>query len=151
MKKIIDEVSFCPISQKDANELFKLDCECFSIPWSEDTFYNEAKNEMAYYVTARINGKIIGYLGYWRVVDEAQITNIAVKKEYRRCGIGEKLLFIGIENAKKDSLSSMTLEVRESNIAAISLYSKNGFCMVGERKGYYHQPLENAVLMKLDL
>ncbi len=148
---ILNKICFTGILEDDAKGLAILDNECFSIPWSEQSFYNESKNNMAYYVIAKLDDKIIGYIGYWKVVDEGQITNVAVSNKFRRLGIAKKMLEIAIDNAIKDKLSNLSLEVRESNFAAIELYSQFGFKNVGMRKNYYHEPTENAVLMQLDL
>ena len=85
-------ITFHNINQNDAKELSELDKECFSSPWSESSFSNEASNPLAQYVIARTDEKIIGYAGYWQVVDEGQITNVAVKKEHRNQKIGYKLM-----------------------------------------------------------
>lgn len=151
MREKTHKIIFDKISKGDAKLLAVLDKECFSVPWSENSFLNECDNEVAYYVIARYNDEIVGYLGYWKVVDEAQITNIAVKVDFRRCGIARKMIDIAVENAKNDNLSTMSLEVRASNLAAISLYLSKGFFKVGFRKNYYNNPTEDAVLMQLDL
>ena len=148
-KEIVRFVEFCPITHKDANELSKLDKECFSVPWSEKSFYNEADNDMADYIIAKLNGQIIGYIGYWNVAGEGQITNVAVKCEYRRLGIGDALIKRAIISAKTKGLLSLSLEVRKTNEAAIELYTKLGFKTVGQRKNYYTNPREDAVLMEL--
>ena len=144
-------ITFQDINQADAKELALLDEECFSLPWSENSFLNEATNPLSQYVIARIDDKIVGYAGFWEVVDEGQITNIAVKKEYRRQKIAEKMLLKLIKKARDKKLVSLSLEVRESNIAAINLYQKFDFKTVGIRKDYYKNPTENAILMDLIL
>ena len=138
-------ITFHNINQNDAKELSKLDEECFSSPWSETSFFNEASNPLAQYVIAKSGDKIIGYAGYWQIVDEGQITNIAVLKHYRRRGIAQQIL------EEEISLSFVSLEVRESNIGAINFYKKFNFKRVGIRKYYYKNPTENAVLMDLVL
>jgi len=150
-KEIIELVKFHSITHGDATELSKLDKECFSVPWSKKSFYNEVDNDMANYVIAKIDEKIIGYIGYWNVVGEGQITNVAVKCEYRRLGIGDALIKRAIISAETKGLYSLSLEVRQSNMAAISLYKKHGFTTVGQRKNYYTNPREDAVLMELIL
>ncbi len=144
-------ITFHNITKSDAKELSKLDERCFSSPWSESSFLNEASNPLAQYVIAKADEKIIGYAGFWQVVDEGQITNIAVLKEYRRKKIAQQMLERLIQKARKMQLSVLSLEVRESNLPAISLYEKFEFEKVGIRKDYYKNPTENAVLMDLVL
>ena len=144
-------ITFHNITEKDANELSRLDEECFSSPWSEHSFLNEAKNPLAQYVIAKSDEEIIGYAGYWQVIDEGQITNIAVLKDYRRKGIAHKMLERLIKKAKEMKITVLSLEVRESNIPAINLYEKFGFKKIGTRKDYYKNPKENAILMDLVL
>lgn len=144
-------LSFSKLCDTDAKELALLDKECFSVPWSEDAFINEFNNPLAEYIIARIDDKIVGYAGFWAVSGEGQITNIAVLKEYRRNKIAYKMLSSLIERAKDLNLEILSLEVRESNVAAISLYLGMNFKQVGIRKNYYKNPTENAVLMDLVL
>lgn len=132
------------MTKEDAVELALLDNICFSVPWSEKSFFDEAENPLAEYFIAKENGKIIGYGGIWNVEDEGQITNIAVLPEYRKKGIASALLERLIECADGKSI---VLEVRESNRAAIYLYEKYGFKNVGVRKNFYHSPIENAIIM----
>jgi len=93
---------------------------------------------------------IIGFAGIWVLTDEAHITNIAVRQQYQRRGIGELLLISTIDLAKELKASIMTLEVRASNIAAQNLYSKYGFIQVGIRRGYYLDNREDGVLMSTE-
>lgn len=90
---------------------------------------------------------IIGFAGIWLLAEDAHITNIAVRQEYQRRGIGELLLLSIIKLAKKLKARLVTLEVRASNTTAQNLYSKHGFTRVGIRKGYYTDNGEDAVLM----
>ncbi len=144
-------LTFSKIYETDAKELALLDKECFSVPWSESSFFKEASNPLAEYIIARIDDKIVGYAGFWSVSGEGQITNIAVLKEYRRNKIAYKMLSALIDRAKELKLETLSLEVRESNIAAINLYLGMSFEKVGTRKKYYKNPTENAVLMNLVL
>ena len=93
---------------------------------------------------------IAGYVALWFVVDEAHITSIAVREDYRRLGLGELLMMGAVELASARESSQMTLEVRASNFPAHALYEKYGFKRVGVRKGYYTDNREDAVLMTAD-
>ena len=93
----------------------------------------------------------MGYAGFWSVSGEGQITNIAVLKEFRRNKIACKMLSVLIDRAKELNLENLSLEVRESNTAAINLYLGMDFKKVGTRKNYYKNPTEDAILMDLIL
>lgn len=129
----------------DCRDLAELDKICFSTPWSEQSFLEETQNSLATYLLAKIDGKIVGYCGFWRVSGEAQVTNIAVLPEYRRQKIAENLAKKMLEICADDE--QIVLEVRESNLAAISLYEKLGFIKAGIRKRFYHSPDEDGITM----
>ncbi len=90
---------------------------------------------------------VIGVAGFWVMVDEAHITTIATRNDYRRQGIGERLLISTIEMATQLSAKVVTLEVRLSNKEAQALYQKYGFRKAGVRRGYYSDNGEDALLM----
>lgn len=120
----------------------------FSIPWSRAAFIEEiTNNKFAIYVSAKIDNKIIGYAGMWKVFDEGHITNVAVHPEFRGMGIGSLLVEKLVEISKDRGITSMTLEVRRSNLIAQELYIKHGFKAGGFRKAYYADNNEDAVIM----
>jgi len=129
----------------DCKEMSELDKACFSVPWSEQSFLEETKNSLATYLLARENGKIIGYIGFWVLSGEAQITNVAVLPQYRGCGVASAL----IEEMLKicADAEQIILEVRKSNSGAIALYEKYQFRNVGIRKRFYHDPDEDGITM----
>lgn len=96
------------------------------------------------------SGEIVGFAGLWTMLDEAHITAIAVRKDYRRLGIGEGLLIAIIEFANRLKANIVTLEVRASNLVAQSLYTKYEFRVVGRRPRYYSDNGEDALLMSSD-
>ena len=124
-----------------------LEKECFSHPWSKQSLAESLENENSVFLAAYEDGKLVGYAGMEVIVDEGYIFNVAVSEDYRRRGVGYALVRELVTCGMKNSLCFITLEVRESNSAAIALYSKFGFIRVGERKNYYSDPSENAVLM----
>jgi ribosomal-protein-alanine N-acetyltransferase len=93
---------------------------------------------------------IVGFAGIWLMADEAHITNIAVRRQYQRQGLGELLLIHTADLAKEVKASTMTLEVRVSNITAQNLYSKYGFVRAGIRRGYYLDNREDAIIMSTE-
>lgn len=119
----------------------------FPIPWSEQSFRNELTNTFATYIVAKKDDKIIGYGGMWIIIDEGHITNIAVLPEYRKQGVGDAILSKLISLCNEKRVKAMTLEVRESNIAAHKLYEKHGFKTEGIRPRYYEDNGEAALLM----
>lgn len=144
-------IEFDILKKEYACELAKLDKKCFTIPWSQKSFENEAENEFASYIVAKDNQKCIGYCGFWRTYDEGDITNVAVSPSYRRQGIGAMLVSQMIKRAIQMNLKSMSLEVRKSNLAAQKLYEKFGFEVIGERKRYYSDNNEDALIMLIKL
>lgn len=135
------------MTPKDIHEIAELDKKCFAIPWSEQSFRDETENVLAIYFVARDNGKCIGYAGFWNVSGEGDITNVAVLPDYRRLGVGSSLIEAVIKKAAELKLALLTLEVRRSNTAAQGLYLKYGFEIIGERKHYYSDNREDALIM----
>ena len=128
-------------------EIAKLEKECFSSPWSEAGLKSELDNKFAHFFVAFSDEKIAGYIGSHNVLGEVYITNVAVFSEFRRNGIGKTLVEFLVDEIKAENADVVTLEVRKSNLNAISLYEKCGFEKVGERKNFYEKPAEDAILM----
>ena len=128
-------------SAKYAAELEKL---CFAEPWSEKAIMEEA--ERGYFIAAFIDGAFAGYAGMTQVLDERDICNVATVPEFRGKGVGRAIVEALIENARETGASVVMLEVRASNKAAITLYEKAGFSLVGKRKNFYSFPREDALL-----
>lgn len=118
--------------------------------WSAESFRSEAAKENGIVICAYENLRIIGLICGFFAADEAEITSVAVDNDYRRRGIGDRLIKSFFEQLPKSTLS-IFLEVRESNLPAVSLYEKHGFYSVGVRKNFYSDPIENAILMKKEL
>lgn len=143
------EITIKPMEKSEVNEVLKIEQEAYGDHhWSKDSFYNELSNNLAHYFCAfDSNGKLIGYAGCWQIIDEAHITNIAVKPDLQRKKIGEALLNRLLQECYKNEIKYITLEVRKSNKAAIKLYEKYGFKSLGLRKGYYQNNNEDALIM----
>lgn len=133
------------MSAEHIPEIARLEAECFSQPWSENALSEELKNENSHFLAAVSDG-VLGYIGVQEICGEAYITNVAVFGEYRKEGIGRKLLNEACNSAKERGCEFITLEVRESNSAAISLYESEGFEKAGVRKNFYSSPTENGVI-----
>ncbi len=131
----------------DAKAVHRVAKKCFENPWSEKTIEDLAENANVSLIGAFRAEKLLGFASLEWVLDEGALTEIAVLEEHRLEGIGKRLMEGLLKVSEEKELSFVTLEVRESNIPAISLYKKFGFEEVGVRKNYYKEPLENAVLM----
>lgn len=143
-------VRFMDVS--DLDQVLALEAKCFTTPWTRDAFYSElVKNQFAYYTVAVSKGEVIAYCGLWVVIDDGHITNIAVDPEWRRQGVGEKLLKGSLELAVKLGAERLSLEVRLSNTAAQNLYRKYGFQNGGIRRNYYTDTQEDAQVMWVGL
>lgn len=122
-----------------------LERECFSSPWSENALSEEIQNDNSHFLVA-YSDEVLGYIGVQEICGEAYITNIAVFGDCRNLGIGRTLLKTASNNAKSRNCDFITLEVRESNGSAISLYESEGFEIAGVRKNFYNNPTENGII-----
>lgn len=133
---------------RDIKPMAAMDALCFTTPWSEASFDKEIReNRLAFYIVAEIGDRLVGYAGLWCVGDEGYITNVAVHPDFRRRGIGQTLISVLLSHTITNGIRSHTLEVRASNNAAISLYTKFGFEPAGRRKNYYEDNGEDAIIM----
>ena len=137
------------LKEHEIPEISEIERECFSHPWSEQSLRESFENPDVYFFTAREDGRIIGYISAEIILDEGYIMNIAVIPGFRGRGVGKALVRHLIRHFEND-LKFITLEVRTSNVAAISLYEKLGFEYVGTRKSYYRNPTEDALLLTLN-
>lgn len=137
---------------EDLDEIMVLEKLCFSAPWTREAFIKEITvNTLAHYLVIVEEGKIAGYGGVWYIMDEGHITNIAIAPNFRRRGLGLKLVEEMINKAIEHHMEHMTLEVRISNVSAIGLYEQIGFTTAGIRPKYYTDNQEDARIMWLDL
>lgn len=144
--KFLNNIKVVPIEYKHIKEIAKLEKICFSTPWSENAIKEAYQNGTKFFVATKDN-KVLGYVGISAIIDEGYITNIAVFPAYRKQGVGSALLNHLFTFAKENALSFISLEVRESNHTAISLYKKFGFKTEGKRKNFYTEPSEDALIM----
>ena len=132
-------------------QIAELEKVCFSDPWSENSISSELENKLSLWIVAVEDGVLAGYVGSQTVLGWADMMNIAVAPQYRRQGIGENLVWELIRHLKRNDVSCLTLEVRVSNLSAIALYTKLGFNQVGRRPKYYHNPREDALILRKEL
>ncbi len=134
-------------SLSDVKEIAEIENLCFSVPWSEKAVEEFIENPLCVMFCAKQNGIIAGYVGLYIIIGDCDIANVAVLPEFRKRGIAIKLMEHAESFAKEKNVNKLMLEVRASNLPAISLYEKLGFSTVGIRKNYYTQPKEDALLM----
>lgn len=131
----------------DIPDIIEIEKRSFSDPWSYGMFEDALDMKGQYFFCVTVDGRTAGYCGMMIVLDEGQILNVAVDGEYRRLGLGQLLMDAMFECGIENGVKTYTLEVRESNFAARSLYKKNGFAETGKRPSYYTNPSETAILM----
>jgi ribosomal-protein-alanine N-acetyltransferase len=136
---------------EDIDQVLAIDEASFSLPWPARSFHFEVTNNPASRSwVADIEGQVVGMVVAWMIVDEIHIATIATHNDFRRQGIGEKLLIHTLKSAKEEGAVTSFLEVRESNRFARQMYNKFGYVEVGRRRHYYKDNNEDAILMSLD-
>ena len=135
-----------PLEEKYVSQIAELEKICFSSPWSAEAILDSFKMGTKFFV-ATDNEKCLGYAGLSAILDEGYITNVAVFPEHRKKGIAASIMESVFRFAKENKLSFVSLEVRPSNTAAVSLYEKFGFKIEGRRKNFYTAPNEDALIM----
>lgn len=136
---------------EDVPAIVDLDQKSFSLPWPERSFRFElTDNPASRCWVAELNGNVVGMIVVWLLVDEAHVATVATHPEYRRQGIGKRLLAYALRHMIQDGARSSFLEVRKSNLAAQEMYRKFGYEVIGRRERYYRDNDEDAILMNLD-
>ncbi len=143
-------ISISKLSQADVAGLHRVSQLSFTSPWSLEAVAAEVDNPLAWYLVARTESEVVGFLGAWLVMDEVQITNIAVDPDCRGQGIARSLLKELINTMTGQGMTIMILEVRVSNQAARRLYESAGFQYAGYRRNFYPDG-EDAHVMTLEL
>lgn len=138
------------MTSEDVAAVSEIEKTCFNDAWSENLIKGELDNGNAVVFVAQYRENVVGYINFYNIVGEGNINRIAVLPQYRKQGIADALMKAMLGWAKENKLVFVTLEVRQSNTAAISLYRKYGFENVGIRNNFYSAPVEDAVLMTLD-
>jgi [ribosomal protein S18]-alanine N-acetyltransferase len=134
----------------DLDQILELETQLFASPWSRQMFEEELREtKHVLPLVLEEAGSIAGYLITYFVADELHIANVGTAPGLQRRGIGERMMQSLLDRAREDGFMLAHLEVRRSNRAAITLYEKLGFRIVGVRKNYYQQEKEDALLMTL--
>lgn len=143
--------SVVKMSKEHVDGVFKIYCENFVEKWSRKSIEEEINNDLARTLVLLDDKKVIGFVNVRHILSEGDITNIAVSNQYRGKKLGLMLMDKLIELAKLEGIERYMLEVRKSNNVAINFYEKIGFVKVGERKNYYNNPTEDAILYDLTI
>lgn len=147
---VAERVFVCLMEPRHIAQVSEIERLCFSSPWNETMIADELKNPLSRYIVLLDKQKpeqVVGYGGYWKILDEGHITNVAIRPEWQGQKAGTYLMQQMMAFAFAEGVTAMTLEVRESNQIARSLYEKLGFRAEGLRKQYYEDNREDAVLM----
>jgi ribosomal-protein-alanine N-acetyltransferase len=136
--------------KEDIPHVLEIERLSYSNPWQSSTFEGEVDNfpiSNPYVIVFKPEKRVIGYIIYWRVREEVQISNIAIHPDYRRLGIAEAVMKKILKHLQAEDMKFVILEVRPSNLSAQELYRKLGFIPLGLQKKYYKNPEEDALLM----
>jgi ribosomal-protein-alanine N-acetyltransferase len=139
----------------DIPAVVAIDRTSFPNPWPERSYiyelkYNPSSRLFVAEVCEEDEFRVVGFIGFWFVIDEAHISTVAVHPNFRGYKIGDRLVARALRAVKELGGCLVSLEVRESNQVALSLYRKYGFKKVGRRKRYYRDNKEDAIVMTLD-
>ena len=141
-------VEIIKMTEEHISGVAQLERECFGeCAWSEKSLQESLQTDGANFFVALCDGEIAGYVGMNCVLDEGYITKVAVGGNFRRNGVADSLISRLDDCMVQQALSFISLEVRVSNLPAISLYEKNGYKNFGRRKDFYRLPTEDAYIM----
>lgn len=144
-------LEYRPLHEDYLEEILTIEREAYPEPWTIGMFREEMRSKRSYFYLAFNDDELIGYCGFWLVLDEAHITSVTVSNKYRGLGYGRDQLKHLLSSAQEKGVCAFTLEVRESNLAARNLYESAGFRSVGRRKAYYSTTQEDAIVMLKEL
>ena len=145
-------IQIVPMDQTHVEAVAALEKQCFADPWSLQSIAGELTNPLALWLVAVTDaGTVAGYAGSQFVLDEADVMNVAVSPAERRSGTGSQLMLALMRELAGRGIRILTLEVRTSNTAAVSMYDRLGFKQVGRRTRYYFHPVEDALILRAEL
>lgn len=133
----------------DVAAVAELEARSFSTPWRAATFHRLLERSAVDLWVVEEEGRVVAYAVVWRVLDQAELANIAVREEARGRGLGARLLQHALDRARVAGVRTVYLEVRVSNEAALRMYRRAGFRETGRRRGYYTDPPEDALVLQL--
>ncbi len=139
------------MTRRHLSQILEIEQLCFSETWHEVDFLRLIDLPDALCLVALKAGRVIGYSCLWVVIESSELGNLAVHPQFQGQGVGARLLERNLAICRKRGVITVFLEVRASNIRAITLYEHHGFSRVGLRRRYYSKPTEDAVIMRRDL
>jgi len=136
-------------SEQDIDDIIRVESVAFTRPWTREMYLSELEHhDVAFFYLARDPvGEAVGFCSWWRVLDEVHINNLAVLPEVRRRGVATALLERVLADGAAKGAPRATLEVRQSNAAALRLYERLGFAVTAVRRSYYTHPDEDALIL----
>lgn len=141
-----------PMRVDDLDRILQIEYVAFTMPWSSLTYRNLLhRKDAELWVAESADDGVVGYAGYWGVLDEAELGTIAVEPRCRGRGVARRLIEHVIERVRTRGMRALFLEVRVSNDPARRLYAEYGFRQIGVRRNYYAFPLEDALVLRLAL
>lgn len=146
MKRILP-VDIVLMTEQYLSAMAELEKLCFGPRWTMTNFKRELESPSVIYFCAIYEDQIVGYLGYWKILEEAHITSVAVHPEFQGYHIAHALLCTMLDQCLEQKINWITLEVKETNIRAQNLYEKFGFSVLGRRKNYYQADRKDALIM----
>ena len=150
-----DAITIDLMKKEDIDQVLDIEQASFSMPWSKNLFLSEFRSPSVSNLLVALSDSpvrtVVGFIIFWLVKDEMHILNLAVTPSFRRRGIARKLVLAAIRHADRKGAGRAFLEVRASNAAAQKLYSGLGFTGTSIRRDYYDSPMEDAVVMTLEL
>lgn len=141
-------VALRAMAPSDLAEIVMIERDSYSVPWTEQTFRGLVDRPDADAVSAVHEAAVVGFAIAWSVGDQAELGNVAVARDWRRLGIGERLVRDIVARLSRRGVREVFLEVRVGNEAARRLYERLGFVEIGRRKSYYVRPVEDAIVMR---
>jgi ribosomal-protein-alanine N-acetyltransferase len=143
----VNSITLQTIDNSLLPQVLELDLICFGGLWTLEGYQREIDSPNSELIAIALNDQLIGYGCFWEIVDEAHITIIGVHPDYQRQGLGKLILLALLDRACQRQMKHATLEVRISNQSAVSLYEKFQFKVAGQRKNYYADTGENALIL----
>lgn len=146
-------LQFRQMTRRDIPEILEIERECFLSAWSFDGYRDELLRDDSKAIIVETSGEIAGF-AISRLItsaEEGEILNIAIRRKFQKQGIGKLLLKEMIDFLRLNKIRSVWLEVRKTNLTAQEFYRRNGFERCGERKNFYANPTEDALVLKLNL
>jgi [ribosomal protein S18]-alanine N-acetyltransferase len=140
-----------PLVEDDLTAVMAIEVASFSTPWRENTFRALMRRTDTDLFVAEAEGRVLGYTAAWTVLDQSELGNVAVNPDARTRGVGGALVDAVVERVKARGAHELFLEVRESNQTAQRVYRERGFVVVGRRQSYYSAPVEDALVMRLQV